>query len=39
MRVGGTPAVPMVEYGRQIAVLKRLARRGGAKKGSGAAAD
>jgi UDP-3-O-[3-hydroxymyristoyl] glucosamine N-acyltransferase len=30
MRVGGTPAVPMIEYGRQIAVLKRLGRRGGA---------
>jgi UDP-3-O-[3-hydroxymyristoyl] glucosamine N-acyltransferase len=28
-RVGGTPAVPMIEYGRQIAVLKRMARRGG----------
>jgi UDP-3-O-[3-hydroxymyristoyl] glucosamine N-acyltransferase len=27
-RVGGTPAVPMIEYGRQIAALKRLARRG-----------
>ena len=26
-RLGGTPAVPMVEYGRQIAALKRLARR------------
>jgi UDP-3-O-[3-hydroxymyristoyl] glucosamine N-acyltransferase len=30
-RVGGTPAVPMVDYGRQIAALKRLARRGGGK--------
>jgi hypothetical protein len=29
--VGGTPAVPMVDYGRQIAALKRLARRGGGK--------
>jgi UDP-3-O-[3-hydroxymyristoyl] glucosamine N-acyltransferase len=38
-RVGGTPAVPMVEYGRQIAVLKRLARRGGARKAPGTAAD
>jgi UDP-3-O-[3-hydroxymyristoyl] glucosamine N-acyltransferase len=28
-RVGGTPAVPMIEYGRQIALLKRMARRGG----------
>jgi UDP-3-O-[3-hydroxymyristoyl] glucosamine N-acyltransferase len=27
-RLGGTPAVPMVEYGRQVAALKRLARRG-----------
>jgi UDP-3-O-[3-hydroxymyristoyl] glucosamine N-acyltransferase len=36
-RVGGTPAVPMVEYGRQIAALKRLARRGGAKRGPSAA--
>jgi UDP-3-O-[3-hydroxymyristoyl] glucosamine N-acyltransferase len=26
-RVGGTPAVPMIEYGRQIAALKRMARR------------
>jgi UDP-3-O-[3-hydroxymyristoyl] glucosamine N-acyltransferase len=33
MRVGGTPAVPMVEYGRQIAVLKRLARRSGGSRG------
>jgi UDP-3-O-[3-hydroxymyristoyl] glucosamine N-acyltransferase len=37
MRVGGTPAVPMLEYGRQIAALKRLARRGGARKEPGAA--
>jgi UDP-3-O-[3-hydroxymyristoyl] glucosamine N-acyltransferase len=29
VRVGGTPAVPMVEYGRQIALLKKMARRGG----------
>lgn len=28
-RVGGTPAVPLREYGRQIAVLKRLGRAGG----------
>ncbi|HEY7552224.1 MAG TPA: UDP-3-O-(3-hydroxymyristoyl)glucosamine N-acyltransferase [Hyphomicrobiaceae bacterium] len=35
MRVGGTPAVPMVEYGRQIAVLKRLARRGGGSRDKG----
>jgi UDP-3-O-[3-hydroxymyristoyl] glucosamine N-acyltransferase len=28
-RMGGTPAVPMLEYGRQLAALKRLARRGG----------
>lgn len=27
-RMGGTPAVPMLEYGRQIAALKRLGRRG-----------
>jgi UDP-3-O-[3-hydroxymyristoyl] glucosamine N-acyltransferase len=26
-RVGGTPAVPMIEYGRQIAVLKKMGRR------------
>jgi UDP-3-O-[3-hydroxymyristoyl] glucosamine N-acyltransferase len=32
-RIGGTPAVPMIEYGRQIAVLKRMGKRGGAKKG------
>jgi UDP-3-O-[3-hydroxymyristoyl] glucosamine N-acyltransferase len=30
-RVGGTPAAPIIEYGRQIAALKRLARRGGGK--------
>jgi len=28
-RVGGTPAVPMIEYGRQIAMLKKMGRRGG----------
>ena len=38
-RVGGTPAVPMVEYGRQIAALKRLALRGGARRGPGGAED
>jgi UDP-3-O-[3-hydroxymyristoyl] glucosamine N-acyltransferase len=38
-RVGGTPAVPMMEYGRQIAVLKRLARRGWASNVPGAAED
>ncbi len=27
-RMGGTPAVPMLEFGRQIAALKRLGRRG-----------
>jgi UDP-3-O-[3-hydroxymyristoyl] glucosamine N-acyltransferase len=31
-RVGGTPAMPIVEYGRQIAALKRLTRRGGGGK-------
>jgi UDP-3-O-[3-hydroxymyristoyl] glucosamine N-acyltransferase len=31
-RYGGTPAVPMAEYGRQVAILKRLARhRGGSR--------
>jgi len=34
-RVGGTPAVPMIEYGRQIAVLKRLTRRGGGQREQG----
>jgi UDP-3-O-[3-hydroxymyristoyl] glucosamine N-acyltransferase len=34
-RVGGTPAVPMVEYGRQIAILKRLARRSGGARDDG----
>ena len=34
-RVGGTPAVPMVEYGRQIAILKRWARRGGGSRERG----
>ena len=28
-RMGGTPAVPMLEYGRQIAAIRRLGRRGG----------
>jgi UDP-3-O-[3-hydroxymyristoyl] glucosamine N-acyltransferase len=32
-RVGGTPAVPLIEYGRQIAALKRMARRGGRTRG------
>ena len=32
-RVGGTPAVPMLEYGRQVAALKRLGRRGGRSGG------
>jgi UDP-3-O-[3-hydroxymyristoyl] glucosamine N-acyltransferase len=27
-RMGGTPAVPMLEYGRQVALLKRLGHRG-----------
>jgi UDP-3-O-[3-hydroxymyristoyl] glucosamine N-acyltransferase len=27
-RMGGTPAVPLLEFGRQVAALKRLARRG-----------
>lgn len=27
-RMGGTPAIPLVDYARQLAVLKRLARRG-----------
>ncbi|HEX5998197.1 MAG TPA: UDP-3-O-(3-hydroxymyristoyl)glucosamine N-acyltransferase [Hyphomicrobiaceae bacterium] len=31
-RVGGTPAVPIGEYGRQIAALKRLTRRSGGKE-------
>lgn len=31
-RMGGTPAVPLLEYGRQIAALKRLARRAGGPK-------
>jgi UDP-3-O-[3-hydroxymyristoyl] glucosamine N-acyltransferase len=28
-RMGGTPAVPMIEYGRQVAAMRRLGRRGG----------
>jgi UDP-3-O-[3-hydroxymyristoyl] glucosamine N-acyltransferase len=28
-RMGGTPAVPMIEYGRQVAAIKKLGRRGG----------
>ena len=32
-RMGGTPAVPMLEYGRQIAALKGLGRRGGRSGG------
>jgi UDP-3-O-[3-hydroxymyristoyl] glucosamine N-acyltransferase len=31
-RMGGTPAMPLVDYARQLAVLKRLSRRG-AKSG------
>jgi UDP-3-O-[3-hydroxymyristoyl] glucosamine N-acyltransferase len=31
-RMGGTPAVPMIEFGRQIAILKRMGRRGGKGK-------
>ncbi len=34
-RVGGTPAVPMIEYGRQIAVLKKMGRRGGGTRDRG----
>jgi UDP-3-O-[3-hydroxymyristoyl] glucosamine N-acyltransferase len=34
-RVGGTPAVPMIEYGRQIAVLKKMGRRSGATRDRG----
>ena len=33
LRMGGTPAVPMMEYAWQIAALKRLGKRGGARKG------
>ena len=32
-RMGGTPAVPMLEYGRQVAAIKRLGRRGGRSGG------
>jgi UDP-3-O-[3-hydroxymyristoyl] glucosamine N-acyltransferase len=32
-RYGGTPAVPMPEYARQTAILKRWGRRGGRDKG------
>jgi len=32
-RMGGTPAVSIIEFGRQIAALKRLARRGGRSGG------
>lgn len=32
-RMGGTPAVPMIEYGRQVAAIKRLGRRGGRSGG------
>ncbi len=39
MRVGGTPAVPMMDYARQIAALKRLARRGGARRAPDAAEE
>jgi UDP-3-O-[3-hydroxymyristoyl] glucosamine N-acyltransferase len=38
-RIGGTPAVPMMEYGRQVAVLKRLGKRSGARKGSDTGED
>jgi len=32
-RMGGTPAVPLIEFGRQVAILKRMGRRGGPKDG------
>ncbi len=32
-RMGGTPAVPMIEYGRQVAAIKRLGRRSGRSGG------
>jgi UDP-3-O-[3-hydroxymyristoyl] glucosamine N-acyltransferase len=32
-RMGGTPAVPMIEYGRQVAAIKKLGRRGGRSGG------
>ena len=32
-RMGGTPAVPMIEYGRQVAAIKRLGRRSGRSSG------
>jgi UDP-3-O-[3-hydroxymyristoyl] glucosamine N-acyltransferase len=35
-RVGGTPAVPLGEWGRQIAAVKKLGRRGGSS-GEGSA--
>ena len=31
-RMGGTPAVPLVEFARQVAILKRMARRGSRTK-------
>jgi UDP-3-O-[3-hydroxymyristoyl] glucosamine N-acyltransferase len=34
-RFGGTPAVPMVEYGRQVAALKRMTRRSGGPRDQG----
>jgi hypothetical protein len=30
--MGGTPAVPMIEFARQVAILKRMGRRGGKDK-------
>lgn len=32
-RMGGTPAVSMLDYGRQVAALKRLGKRGGRSSG------
>ena len=32
-RVGGTPARPLKQWGREIAALAQLAKRGGAKGG------
>ena len=32
-RVGGTPAVPLAEWARQLAAVKRLGRKGGRSSG------
>jgi len=38
-RVGGTPARPMIQWGRELAILSRLARQGHEGSGEGSNED